>query len=79
MIVSEKFIRFLVSKYGRHPVYTDGGTWYDEACNILKLKQIYIHHFKKTRWNESTSISRTDSRVLMSIILLITKRKKLCT
>ena len=28
----------LVSKYGRHTVYTDGGTWYDEACNILKLK-----------------------------------------
>ena len=24
------------------PVYTDGGTWYDEACNILKLKH-YLH------------------------------------
>ena len=32
----------LVEKYGRHPVYTDGGTWYDEACNILKLKH-YLH------------------------------------
>ena len=32
----------LVSKYGRHPVYTDGGTWYDEACNIVKLKH-YLH------------------------------------
>ena len=31
-----------VSKYGRHPVYTDGGTWYDEACNILRLKH-YLH------------------------------------
>ena len=37
MLVAEKFIRSLVEKYGRHPVYTDGGTWYDEACNILKL------------------------------------------
>jgi hypothetical protein len=24
-----------VEKYGRHPVYTDGGTWYPEACNVL--------------------------------------------
>jgi putative transposase len=35
MIVTEKFIRSLVKKYGRHPVYTDGGTWYDEVCNVL--------------------------------------------
>ena len=35
MLVAEKFIRSLVEKYGRHTVYTDGGKWYDEACNIL--------------------------------------------
>ena len=35
MRVVEKFIRSLVKKYGRHTVYTDGGTWYPEACNIL--------------------------------------------
>ena len=42
MFVAENFIRSLVEKYGRHTVYTDGGTWYDEACNILKLKH-YLH------------------------------------
>ena len=42
MLVAEKFIRSLVEKYGRHPVYTDGGTWYDEACNIIGLKH-YLH------------------------------------
>jgi putative transposase len=26
----------------KHTVYTDGGTWYDEACNTLKLKH-YLH------------------------------------
>ena len=26
MLVAEKFIRSLVSKYGKHTVYTDGGT-----------------------------------------------------
>jgi transposase-like protein len=33
MLVAEKFIRSLVSKYGKHTVFTDGGTWHDEACN----------------------------------------------
>jgi putative transposase len=32
----------LVENYGKHTVYTDGGTWYDEACNVLRLKQ-YLH------------------------------------
>ena len=35
MIIAEKFIRSLVSNYGKHTVYTDGGTWYDEACYVL--------------------------------------------
>src|SRR5215207_538136 len=38
MFVAENFIRSLVFKYGRHPVYTDGGTWYPQACNFLHLK-----------------------------------------
>jgi putative transposase len=42
MLVAEKFMRFLVSKYGKHGVYTDGGTWYPEACNVLRLKH-YLH------------------------------------
>ena len=43
MLVAEKFIRSLIEKYGRHTVYTDGGTWYHEAYNVLRLKHtIYI-------------------------------------
>jgi putative transposase len=42
MLVAEKFIHSLVEKYGRHTVYTDGGTWYDEACNVIGLKH-YLH------------------------------------
>ena len=39
MFVAENFLRSLVSKYGRHTVYTDGGTWYpQQACNFLHLK-----------------------------------------
>ena len=42
MLIAEKFIRSLVEKYGKHTVYTDGGTWYDEACNVIGLKH-YLH------------------------------------
>ena len=43
MIIAEIFIRSLVTKYGKHTVYTaDVGKWYDEACNIIGLKY-YLH------------------------------------
>ena len=42
MLVAENFIRSLVEKYGKHIVFTDGGTWYHEACNVLRLKH-YLH------------------------------------
>lgn len=38
MFVAENFIRSLVEKYEKHTVYTDGGTWYPQACNFLHLK-----------------------------------------
>ena len=38
MFVAEQFIRSLVEKYGKHIVYTDGGTWYPQTCNFLGLK-----------------------------------------
>ena len=38
MFVAENFIRSLVDKYGKHIVYTDGGTWYPQACTFLHIK-----------------------------------------
>ena len=38
LLVAENFIKSLIEKYGRHTVYTDGGTWFPEACNVLRLK-----------------------------------------
>ena len=40
MLVAEKFIRSLVENYGKHTVYTDGGTWYDEACNVIEIETL---------------------------------------
>ena len=42
MFVAERFIQDLVKIYGKHPVSTDGGTWYPMACQFLKLDH-HIH------------------------------------
>ena len=38
MLTAERFIKNLVKRYGKHPISTDGGTWYPQACKFLKLK-----------------------------------------
>jgi transposase-like protein len=42
MLIAERFIADLVRIHGKHPVSTDGGTWYPQACRFLKLKH-HIH------------------------------------
>ena len=42
MFVAERFLSGIVKEYGRHPVSTDGGTWYPMACRFLRLKH-HIH------------------------------------
>ena len=40
LVAAERFILNLVKRYMEHPVSTDGGTWYPQACR-LRLH----HHF----------------------------------
>ena len=42
MFVAERFISNLMKIYGKHPLSTDGGTWYPQACRFLKIKH-HIH------------------------------------
>ena len=42
MLIAERFISRIVKIHGKHPVSTDGGTWYPMACKFLKLKR-HIH------------------------------------
>jgi putative transposase len=44
MFVAERFLSNLLKEYGNHSVSTDGGTWYPQACQFLKLKH-HIHSF----------------------------------
>ena len=43
MFVAERFISDVVEEHGKHPISTDGGTWYPQACRFLKLT--YHIHF----------------------------------
>jgi putative transposase len=47
MFVAEHFISNLVKRYGEHPVSTDGGTWYPQACKFLKIKHHLHSIFEK--------------------------------
>ena len=42
MLVTEKFIRSFVEKYGKQTIYSDGDTLYPQVCKILRLKH-YLH------------------------------------
>jgi putative transposase len=53
MFVAERFLSGIVRDYGKHPVSTDGGTWYPQACQFLKLK----HHTHSP--DEKSIIERT--------------------
>ena len=45
---TERLIASLVDKYCKHPVLTDGGTWYSQACQFLKLKNHFNSFFEKS-------------------------------
>jgi putative transposase len=52
-IAIERFISEVVEEHGEHPVSTDGGTWYPQACRFLKL----THHIHSSY--EKSIIERT--------------------
>ena len=42
MFVAERFLSNLIKGYDKHPLSTDGGTWYPQACRFLKLEH-HVH------------------------------------
>ena len=53
MLIAERFLSGLIQIHGKHPVSTDGGTWYPQACQFIKLK----HHIHSSL--EKSLIERT--------------------
>ena len=48
MFVAERFLSGLVKIHGNHPVSTDGGTWYPQACGFLKVDHHLHSPFEKS-------------------------------
>jgi putative transposase len=48
ILVAQLFIDSLVKKYGKHVVYSDGGTWYPEACRALGLEHRLHSPYEKS-------------------------------
>ncbi len=48
MLIAERFISGLVQIHGKHPVSTDGGTWYPQACKFLNLDHHLHSHYEKS-------------------------------
>ncbi len=48
MFVAERFISDVVEEYGKHPISTDGGSWYPQACKFLNLNHHIHPSFEKS-------------------------------
>lgn len=48
MLVAEAFLRSLIKIYGKHTVYSDGGSWYPDACISLGLKHRLHSSYEKS-------------------------------
>ena len=48
MLIVERFLSGLVKIHGNHPVSTDGGTWYPQACGFLKVDHHVHSPFEKS-------------------------------
>jgi putative transposase len=48
MLVAESFLRSLIKIYGKQTVYSDGGSWYPEACSYLGLKHLLHSPYEKS-------------------------------
>ena len=48
MFVAERFIGGSVKRHGQHPISTDGGPWYPQACKFLKLDHHIHSPFEKS-------------------------------
>jgi putative transposase len=48
MFAVEHFLSNLSERYGKHPVSTDGETWYPQTCKFLKLDYYINSSYEKS-------------------------------
>lgn len=65
-VAVERFLSGIVRDYGKHAVSTDGGTWYPQACEFLKIDHHLHSSFEKILIEiERCNISKRELKVLM--------------
>src|SRR5947208_12458164 len=76
-VVAERFLDGVTKEYGRHPVSTDGGTWYPQACKFLKLKHhIHLPYEKSIIEKEQFNMLKIEQKVLMIIFPCTSERRR---
>ena len=70
MFVAERFIAGLASIHGKHPVSTDGGTWYPQAGRFLRKSIIErtVQHIKEGQNVLMITLLATERKVAISSI-----------
>ena len=59
MLVAERFLSNVIKEYGKYPISTDGGTWYPQACQFLKLRH-HIHSSFDIRNGDALNLPAED-------------------
>ncbi len=78
MFVAENFLSSLVDKYGIHTIYTDGGTWYPQACRFLHLKHRLHSSLEKSLIERVMQYFKDRTECFDDYYPCITKRKNNC-
>ena len=71
MFVAERFLSNMVKAYGKHPVSTDGGTWYPQACEFLKLNHHIHSSWEKSLIERSIQYIKDRTQNVSMIIFLV--------
>ena len=53
MFVAERFLDGLIKVHGKHPVSTDGGTWYPQACRFISCSSYPFFSREKLDWKDN--------------------------
>ena len=64
MFVAEKLYSSIVKDYGKHPVSTDGGTWYPQACRFLNLEHHIHSPYEKSIIERTVQYIKEGQKVL---------------
>ena len=73
-VAIERFISDVVEEYGEHPVSTDGGTWYPQACRFLNLNHHLHSSYEKSIIERTMQYIKDRTKNVLMIIFLVEKR-----